>query len=199
MSHAATLDPAQIQNNETHSGSQTWIHILGAFAIGSILAIGLVIAPTFGRSLHQRQIAMVQQAVLTDLHLILDKEREFYAKNGFYTTDLKSLGISAKKVLYKFGFVAPSEVIAERPELNPEIKDLDALKAALPDMPMDFSPLTRLNAIKFDRLTSYCMDCTATLTRFKAIAAANLDDDPVLDVWTIDEQGAISHVINDLK
>jgi hypothetical protein len=31
------------------------------------------------------------------------------------------------------------------------------------------------------------------------IAAANLDDDSILDVWTIDQTGKIEHLIDDLK
>ena len=166
-------------------------------AVAAILFVVLyfVYAPA-KEWMRMRQIHAMQIGVKGDLRMLLDKQQAFRQKFGFYTTDLKALGIAPKAVVYKFGFVSPSWVTA--PGLEPARKDLDALKASDPMVKIEYSPVTKLDKIEFDRLVSYCPDCTADRHSFKAVAAANLDEDAVLDVWTIDEKGEIAHLIDDL-
>ena len=44
-----------------------------------------------------------------------------------------------------------------------------------------------------------CPDCVVSETGFKAMAVGNLDDDETLDVWTIDENRQVEHLINDIE
>lgn len=186
-------------NTNPDSNRRTGIHILGAFFAAAILSVALVMAPSCGRKMRDRQLAAIQRGVLADLKLIADRQAEFHKANQFYTTDLWALRITPKKVLYKFGFLTPSQTIAGRSDLRPELKDLDALKKVGPNLEIEYSTFTKLEKIDFNKLSSFCQDCTATASSFKAIAAANLDDDLTLDVWTIDEKGNVSHVIDDFK
>ena len=149
----------------------------------------------------------IQAAVAVDLNLIYQQERAFHARYGVYTTDLVALKAAPPSVLYKFGFVRAASLKAlTKAETSPlpadldnAMKDLDAVKAAHKDFVIEYSPSTKLATFTFDKLSAFCSDCTATATTFKAIAAANLDDDPILDVWTIDQNGKIQHLIDDLK
>ncbi|MBL6991130.1 MAG: hypothetical protein ISR65_15195 [Bacteriovoracaceae bacterium] len=45
----------------------------------------------------------------------------------------------------------------------------------------------------------FCSDCFANKERFKAVAIGNIDSDPTIDVWTIDDRKSLIHVVNDLK
>lgn len=148
----------------------------------------------------RRQIQGIQLGAKVDLKLIYDKQRVFHEKNGFYTTDLAALEIWPKMVLYKFGFVQAAAVdVGTIPDLDPSRKDLDALKKSKPNWKLEYSPVTKLNQFDFHRLISFCPDCTATKTTFKAVAAANLDEDAVLDVWTVDHTGKMQHLVDDLQ
>ena len=195
------------------------IHVIGALIV-LITVAGVVWAATGGAGWAKlRQQKAVQMAAKADLLLVADAQKEFFKTHGFYTTDLKALNLWPKRVLYAFGFVKPASfkeatVGASGTESwNPEMRTItrlakqraeDAIEKAKndpnfkPDAPIVLSPMTGIKDIDFNRLISFCPDCTATKTTFKAIAAANLDKDPVLDVWTIDQDGNIRHVIDDL-
>ena len=135
--------------------------------------------------------------------LLVKAEKDFKAQHGFYTTDFNALILAPKVVLYKIGFATASEpnTSLDSPtfRLRPELKDLDSLKAAFPKIEVEFSPVTKLDAIHFAEAAQLCPDCTATRDHFKAIAVANLDDDATLDAWTVDETGTFLHIVDDLK
>lgn len=182
--------------------SRTGVYIVGVIVAMAVLIGGGLAAPGFSRYLQGRQVQIIQGGVLADLHLIAEAEYAFHAQHGFFTTDLKALGIAPKSVLYKTGFTVASpgsRKIEAALELVPERKDLDALKAADPELRIEYSPVTRLNGIRFSELMELCPDCTASDLAFKSLAVANLDDDSILDVWTINEQGEILHLVDDLK
>lgn len=191
-------------------GTQTRIHVIFA-AVAAAAILGLLMAvPSCTKFMRQRQIYATQAAASADLQLIIHRENDFFQKNGFYTTDLEGLSLDAPKklvVLYKFGFVragadAPAKAIAldgHEFEVDSNRKDLDALLKVSPKLEIVYSPVTQLDTVEFGKLSSYCQDCTATKNSFKLIAAANLDEDPTLDIWTIDEKGVITHVVNDLN
>ncbi len=194
---------------ETVPSTQTRIHVVFA-ALSAAVLLGLImVVPNCNQWMLDRQIRGIQLAARADLALLQERMDAFRAKNGFFTTDLAALNLDAPKdlkVLYKFGFVTASSTEVEKAtalngqavDLDPSRKDLDALKVADPKIAIEYSPTTRLDQVDFAKMGSYCVDCTATRTNFKAIAAANLDQDPALDVWTIDEQGNITHVVDDL-
>ena len=195
---------------DSSPSTQTRIHVVFA-AVGAAILLGLIMAvPACNKFMLQRQTYAIQTAVRADLQYMVDRENDFFQKNGFYTTDLEGLSLDAPKkliVLYKFGFVSaakesPAKAVAldgHEFDLDPTRKDLDALMKVSPKLEIVYSPTTRLDTVDFGKLGSYCADCTATKNSFKMIAAANLDEDPVVDVWTVDEKGVVTHVIDDLN
>lgn len=201
------------------AGQRRSAHVIGAAVV--LIVIGAVIWSVAGGSewAKNRQLRAIQTVARADLLLVADAEKQFHEKHGFYTTDLKALNLWPKRVLYAFGFVKPSsassvETANGSESLDPEMRTIGRLAARRaedaiakaksnptykPDAPILLSPLTKVAAVDFDRLISFCPDCTATKNTFKLIAAADLDSDPVLDVWTIDQNGTIRHLIDDLE
>lgn len=215
--------PISSSETEAEARARRTVHVVGALIILATVA-GVIWAAVGGSQwAHRRQLVAIQSGARADLELVAKAEKEFHAKYGFYTTDLKALNLWPKRVLYAFGFVKPAtfkeaqgNITEGGPEASwdPEMRTITRLAARRaedaiakakadpaykPDAPILLSPLTKVSLVDFDRLISYCPDCTATKTSFKMIAAANLDDDPVLDVWTIDQDGTVRHLIDDLQ
>ncbi|CAN5477131.1 hypothetical protein BH10BDE1_BH10BDE1_24120 [soil metagenome] len=209
-----------VLETESEARARRTVHVIGAIIV--LLAVGGVIWAVAGGAewAKKRQLAAIQTVARADLELVAAAEAQFHKAHGFYTTDLKALNLWPKRVLYGFGFVKPAsfkEATAGETGTetwDPEIRTIvhlaarradDAIAKAKadptykPDAPIVLSPLTKITGIEFDRLASYCPDCTATKDTFKVIAVADLDSDPVLDVWTIDQTGAVRHLIDDLQ
>jgi len=51
--------------------------------------------------------------------------------------------------------------------------------------------------VDFQASARYSYVCVGGATTFTATATANLDDDPTVDTWTVNETGAITCTIND--
>lgn len=140
------------------------------------------------------------------MQLLASAEEAFRRERGFYSSDLASLPFrrkDLKQVLYKFGFVGPTAppAGAKLPAgHDPSRVDLDKLKAALKDVPIEYSETTRLATVDMSAAKALCPDCVVGRDSFKALAVANLDDDPDLDAWTFDSATAqFTHVADDLK
>ena len=188
----------------------------------AVAAMGFVALAVFGLNkgssfMKERQIRMIQRSAMADLNLVADALKAFKEKHGFYTTDLKALQIWPKYALYAFGFVTASQHSPEQIStlgLQPEVRTLsqlveartqDAIEASkkdrniLPGAPIKLSPVTGIRLIDLSRLAAICPDCTATADSYKVMVAAQLDPDEDLDVWTIDQTGAVTHVSDDLN
>lgn len=200
---------------ESEARARRSVHVVGAVII-LLTMVGVIWGVTGGNVwAKKRQLKAIQQVVRADLELVHVAQTKFFKTHGFYTTDLNALELWPKRVMYAFGFVrAASFPEASQGGFDPEMRDIikltakraqDAIDKAKadrsykPDAPIVLSPLTQIRTMEFDRLASFCPDCTATKTSYKMIAAANLDDDSILDVWTIDQTGKIEHLIDDLK
>lgn len=211
-----TSDSANSYNEtESEARARRSVHVVGAVII-LLTMVGVIWGVTGGNVwAKKRQLKAVQQVVRADLELVHAAQTKFFKTHGFYTTDLNALELWPKRVMYAFGFVKPASFPeATQNGFDPEMRDIiklaakraqDAIDKAKadrsykPDAPIILSPMTQIRNMDFDRLSSFCPDCTATKTGYKMIAAANLDDDSILDVWTIDHTGKIEHLIDDLK
>jgi hypothetical protein len=219
MKVEVSREEPQAAETESEARVRRSVHVSGALIV-LITVVGVIWAVSGGSEwAKNRQMRAIQSAVKADLLLVAEAEKRFHEKNGFYTTDLKALNLWPKRVLYAFGFVKPSgpQTITTPTgdqSLDPELRTIGRLAARRsddavakakadpsykPDAPILLSPLTKIAAIDFVRLISFCPDCTAGKDSFKLIAAADLDSDPVLDVWTIDQDGNIRHMIDDLQ
>ncbi len=219
MESEAPTKTAEASETDTEARARRSVHVIGASIV--LLTVGAIIWASAGGSewAKKRQMIAIQTAARADLMLVAEAEKRFHEAHGFYTTDLKALNLWPKRVLYAFGFVKPSSVqVITTPDgevtLDPEMRTIAQLAARRaddaieksktdpnikPDAPIVLSPLTKISDVDFVRLISFCPDCTATKHSFKVIAAADLDSDPVLDVWTIDQSGKVRHMIDDLQ
>ncbi|MCM2281963.1 MAG: hypothetical protein NDI61_08975 [Bdellovibrionaceae bacterium] len=184
--------------------TRTQNHVLVKWLLGLLAALfvmaGLMGWYRYYLGDHNRD--QIQKGARADLDLILKAERAFKSQFGFYTTDLVLLGIEPKYVFYKIGFLKPLDIsaVAQPPEKHdPTRMNLDLVKKTKPQARIAYSPQTRLETIDFSTLASLCTDCTATGTTFRAIAVANLDEDPELDVWTVDQEGTFQQLADDLQ
>ncbi len=191
--------------------------------MGSLILI-LVLTCGCNRFFRNYQLKAIQAGVQVDLNLFLQTEKDFHKRFGFYTTDLGALRIAPENALYKLGFTKAASLdlssakirelkkkLASKSDpglqadltilekLNPNAKDLDAVIEAHKDWIVKYSPVTQLEKINFAQMEGVCADCTATAETFKALAVAHLDNDPTLDIWTIDETGKIQHLSNGLR
>jgi hypothetical protein len=215
----ATASKAVLETDD-EARARRLVHVIGAIIV--LLTVGGVIWAVAGGSewARKRQLSAIQSVARADLALVAEAEARFHKLHGFYTTDLKALNLWPKRVLYAFGFVKPAlfkeATVGENgtETWDPEMRTIGKLATRRsddavakskadptykPDAPIVLSPLTKIESIEFDRLVSYCPDCTATKDTFKVIAVADLDSDPVLDVWTIDQTGTVTHLIDDLQ
>jgi hypothetical protein len=198
------LSDANATPIETNSAqNRTGIHIIGGFAIAVAMGIILAVIPMYHARESGGVIRQIQRGAIGDLKLLSNAEKDFEARTNFYTTDFNALAIVPKTVLYKIGFASPSVVHHEIDRgafvHRPELKDIDAIRAAFPKLEIAYSPVTKLDSIDFSAaVAKYCPDCVVTDTSFKALAVGNLDGDDDLDAWTIDERDELRHVHDDL-
>lgn len=211
--------PQATNETESEARARRLVHVVGALIV--LLTVGIVVWAVFGGAkwAKDRQLLAIQIGARADLELVAQAQKRFFDLHGFYTTDLKALNLWPKRVLYAFGFVTPAAFDEAKTGpngevWNPELRTIarlavqraeDAIAKATadpnfkPDAPILLSPMTRVKDIDLDALSSLCPDCTATKSAFKIMAAADLDGDEELDVWTMDQAGTIVHVQDDLQ
>lgn len=188
------------QETESEARWRRMIHVVMA-GIGLLFVGGLLFLLSGGSTwLAHRQIFAIQRVARADLLLMYEAERQFFNEHGHYTTDMKALRVFPKKVMFAFGFTKPANFTKElaRAGAEPQVDNVVKLGEAL-KLDFGYSPKTKVREISWAELAAVCPDCTATESGYKVIAAANLDDDPQLDIWTIDQDGHIEHLKDDLR
>ncbi len=169
-------------------------HLFAALVAGCFLMVGLSFFSFYNNFFKARQMSVVKEAARVDLAMFFGGEQAFHKAFGYYTSDLSALGLKPKKAIYKIGFVGASPAHPELKGLEPSRMDLDKWKAAVPALELDYSPLTKLTEIDFQKLKSVCADCVATDQTFKLMAVADIDPAPGYDVWTMDDHGDLVHL-----
>lgn len=124
----------------------------------------------------------------------------FYAEYDRYSSDLMSGFIPDGEILaMKLGFLNSYQPhdLAERE--NPERKDTDFFVEAsrTSDEPIMYSE--EASRIDLQSLAKFCdKKCEASEREFELIVAVNLDGDPELDVWTVNEKKELIHRYDDM-
>lgn len=117
-----------------------------------------------------------------------------------YTSDLSSSMVYEGDVLdLKAGFLDAYQPQDIFPQENPERKDTDFFVRAsrYADKPVTYS--ASAEKIDLQSLAQFCdKKCEASEREFEYIVAVNLDNDPELDVWTINERKEIIHRFDDI-
>jgi hypothetical protein len=112
----------------------------------------------------------------------------FHIDHELYTSDLKKLEISnTEKSFYKVGFIEASKEKVDG--VNPQNFNSDALK-------WNYDSSFGIDKLKWAEAKKHCKDCVAQKSKFKAIAIGYI---PKLDVWTIDQDKKLQHVIDGSK
>lgn len=124
----------------------------------------------------------------------------FYAEYDRYSSDLMTGFIPEGEILsMKLGFLSsyqPHDLVERE---NPDRKDTDYFVEAsrTSDEPIMYSE--EASRIDLQSLAKFCdKKCEASEREFELIVAVNLDDDPELDVWTVNEKKELVHRYDDM-
>ncbi len=128
----------------------------------------------------------------TNLQVLHALQSDYLNNNNRYTDNLVEIQFNQivepnALYRYKYGFVKKSKSPHQLPDYSNSdqfgtIKHHDFIK----DIP-------------FESFYHHCPDCIVTPKTFKAMAVGNVDDDPTLDIWTINHKKELVHLLNDLE
>lgn len=123
-----------------------------------------------------------------------------HAEFDRYSSDLMSEFIPEGEILeMKAGFLEVYQPQQPFEQENPQRKDTDFfVQASLgSDSPVRYSESAE--KIDLQSLAQFCdKKCEASEREFEYVVAINLDEDPELDVWTINERKEIIHRFDDV-
>ncbi len=133
-------------------------------------------------------------------------QKSFFAEYSRYSTDFLALGYSPEGSLkHKTGFLRPynpKEATSPTEQSGRQILSTDELNDLYereqgPNKLFSITPEAK--KISLEMAARFCRNgCTADGEHFEIFAVANLDEDPDLDVWLIDETKTILHANDDL-
>ena len=148
----------------------------------------------------------IRSSMKVSLAALYAAQKSFYSEYARYSTDFNALGYSPEDETFrhKTGFLktfTPLEPTSETEARSRQVSSFDELDAYYrerdPNGRLPFSPETE--SLDLEDAARFCRKgCTASETEFEILSAANLDDDPELDVWLIDETKMLVHVNDDL-
>lgn len=170
--------------------------LLGGFvALGVALLVALVaIAVENSRTFNCRA---KQSEAKTNLSGVFTAEKAFYGEYDSYSTDLETVNWWPDgSPVYLYGFAAASH--DQEDELRKVIPGYDPNRAST-DYPAVIGQTPRYSVTRMAGLVRALLPPNALLTQraFTAAAIGNIDGDPTLDVWTIDESKHLVNLVND--
>ena len=116
---------------------------------------------------------------------------------GSFSTDLTSLYVgvgTGAAYAYKFGFLTPGgPTVIKDNRIHPDFMNTDRIAAAQRG---SFPRLSPSQDIAMDELNRTCTDCTATATKYKIILAARNPETKALDLWTAEQGGKLTHLVD---
>jgi hypothetical protein len=153
----------------------------------------------------------IRSSMKVSLAALYAAQKAFYSEFGRYSTDFHALGYSpgGENMQYKTGFLraylpkqgrSPSEA-TQGPVLSHDDLDADLRRKSSSGSAgakgLSFAP--GMEYVRLEQAAGFCRDgCTASETGFEILSVANLDQDPDLDVWVINENKEMLHVQDDL-
>jgi len=147
-------------------------------------------------ALTPKQITLIRAQAKSTLRIVFLGEYAFFQKHKRYTTDLKAIGYiptEGTKFTVKFGFLDAFNSNQNIANESADRKNSDVF------IKTGIEYALQAQEILLEKTRGYCqMGCGVTTDKFEAIAAANLDNDDDLDLWTINERKEIIHVFDDL-
>lgn len=171
-------------------------------AIVPMLVIGGIIAAIAIPNFQKFGARAKQTEAKTSLSMAYTGEKMFMAEWNVATSDLTSIGVGAfdegspeATQRYHIGFAQPAvaqwDVIGiDASSHDPSRSDTEKLGRKLKeDLGAPFATLA----------AQHCPDCVVEGENFKIVAIGNIDQDADVDVWTIDQDRKIEHVVDDLQ
>lgn len=188
--------PPPTTPHKGRSNAVALIMAIGVAFVPAIFIFGIIAAiaiPNFQRF----KAKASQSEAKALLSMAYSGEKGFIAEWAVATTDLEAMGVAfdeGAKARYHIGFAQPAvaqwDTIGIEGPHDPSKSDTEKLGRRLD---------TDLGAPFAELAAKYCPDCTAVGESFKIVAIGNVDSDPDLDVWTIDQDRQLLHVEDDLK
>jgi len=157
----------------------------------------------FPLALTPEQIEAIRTEMKVSLAAMYGAEKSYFSEYGRYTTDFNQLGYSPERreINIKTGFVAAYQPENPLKTEDPRFMSFDEFFSEYPPKggqdPLKFSPSAE--GFRLADVSRFCRQgCTASESGFEIISASNLDGDPDLDVWTINEKKELVHAFDDL-
>lgn len=138
----------------------------------------------------------IRSSMKISLAALYGAQKSFFSEYGRYSTDFNELGYLPEEdtFTYKTGFLrefSPKDATLT----GRQISSFDALVEG--SKRKNFSEA--MAAARLEDAARYCQwDCTASESHFEILSVANLDDDPDLDVWVINDKKVITQAHDDL-
>ncbi|HEY8280797.1 MAG TPA: hypothetical protein VIH99_14295 [Bdellovibrionota bacterium] len=157
-----------------------------------------------GSKLSDSEVSKVRSDMKISLAAIYGAQKSFYSEYHRYSTDLRQIGYSPEspqKLSFKTGFLAPFYPQNLNKTEDPRFRSFDDYvesDRSTPDQGIHYA--NGAESLDLSSAQHFCKQgCTADAEHFEVITAANLDNDPDLDVWILSETKTIVHVFDDLK
>jgi hypothetical protein len=167
--------------------------------------------PRLTKAEHDKWAQSVQTQMKVALAGNYGGEKSFYSEYRRYSTDFNATGYlpESEEISFKVGFIRtfnPLKSVGPTEGTSHPVSSLDELNQYLQEKarrngqePKPFKFADSAKGVRIEDAARYCQsECTASETGFEAIAVANLDDDPDLDVWLINDKKEMLHVHDDL-
>ncbi len=173
------------------------IGCLGLFVVGILASIAIPNFLTFNCRAKQSEAK-------TNLTGLFTAERAFYGEYDTYTTDLITMNWmpdGSPAYVYGFSQAGPrptAEILSKIPGLDPARRTTDDPRVLSPAGQVNYQT-TRMHSSNGLPLTAQSLppDTHATKTEFLAGATGDVDNDGILDVWTIDDHRLLINVSDD--
>lgn len=150
------------------------------------------------RKLSDKEVAALRSDIKYELAKVYTAQTAFKLDHQRYTTDLILLGWSAnkKRINYKLGFIeasGPSEIKSE----DPNRMDTDEFVSFSEEDDGTIRYEHSIEDVDLSKYQAFCKKkCTADENGFEAILVLHLEGHVSEDVWLINENKEIFHVLD---
>jgi hypothetical protein len=191
-------NPSSQNSNPRKSTSKIVKRLLAGLAIAGVLlvvSLAFIFQRNYGRF---NTDGIRQSSARHDLLKLVEAQYQLKKKYGFFSSDLSAYSEVDRPTLptYNLGFIQATAL--SNPSLAPLLDPSRHILSAKPSLAVG-KDMAIDQSILLSRMREICPDCMATNSGFKAFAVANLDEDADWDIWTIDQDSNLLHVVDDLK
>lgn len=155
------------------------------------------------RPLSEKEVTERRSAIKSTLFGVYTAEAAYFAEYNRYSSDLGHIGYLPNEGTMKarFGFLAPHiPVGGVQPNEEPDRSTSDtftSLRDESGDAIYNYDEYSQ--GASLGKYEQYCQSrCSVQEDTFEMISAVNLDNDETLDVWIIDHNKNLRHVVDDL-